>query len=200
MSTTRVPKSLGRRHGTADEARSDAELMQAVARGDLGALGVVYDRYDEDVLRFLLRASAGADADDLLHETFLAVVTAAHSYDGRPSARPFLLGIAARLVSGRRRKVARWARAILSWGEVTATANERTPEAAASTAQEVAVFERALEDLPAEKRVVFLLSEAEGLSGEEIAVSLGIPAATVWTRLHYARAALRAALTKGRDQ
>jgi RNA polymerase sigma-70 factor (ECF subfamily) len=38
--------------------------------------------------------------------------------------------------------------------------------------------------------------ESEGLSGEEVAAALGIPAATVWTRLHYARLDLRRTLAK----
>ena len=78
------------------------------------------------------------------------------------------------------------------------TESLRTPEDDASTTEEVAAFERALAHLSEDKRVVFLLSEAEGLSGEDIASALGIPIATVWTRLHYARAALRAELAKVR--
>jgi RNA polymerase sigma-70 factor (ECF subfamily) len=198
MSARRVVAIAAPRGRHADEARPDAELVADIAAGDLAALGVVYDRHGEDVRRFLVRAGAGADADDVLHETFLALTSAAPTYDGRASAKPLLLGIAARLLRGRRRTLARWARAATAWVSAGPTESTRTPEDDASTTEEVAAFERALSRLSEEKRVVFLLSEAEDLSGEDIASALGIPIATVWTRLHYARAALRAELAKVR--
>lgn len=187
-----------RRRGGQDEARADAELLRAVACGDLAALGGVYDRHAEDVRRFLVRAGAGPDAEDVLHETFLAAMGAAKGFDGRASAKPFLLGIAARVLRGRRRTVARWARAAVAWVGAGPTETTRTPEDDAGTSEEIRAFDHALARLSEDKRVVFLLSEAEGLSGEDIAAALGIPIATVWTRLHYARAALRAELAKVR--
>ena len=45
--------------------------------------------------------------------------------------------------------------------------------------------------LSEDKRLVLLLIELEGLSGDDVASTLGIPVATVWTRLHYARVELR---------
>ena len=92
------------------ESRSDPELMSALAAGELGALGVLYDRYHEDVRQFARRACAReADADDVVHDTFLTASRAATSYDGRPCARPFIIGVAAQLVRQRRRVWARWA-------------------------------------------------------------------------------------------
>ena len=190
--------AAARRRVAGEDARPDAELLHAVASGDLAALGDLYDRHGEDVRRFLVRAGAGADADDVLHEAFLAVTTAARGYDGRASAKPFLLGIAVRVLRGRRRTVARWARAALAWVDRGPAETTRTPEDDASTTEELVAFERALGHLSEDKRVVLLLSEAEGLSGEEIAGALGIPVATVWTRLHYARASIRAELAKVR--
>ena len=108
------PREIGlsaRRPDPGADAIGDPELLRAIAAGDLGALGTAYDRHGEGVRRFLVRAGAGSDADDLVHETFLATMSAARGYDGRASARPLLLGIAARLLKGRRRTLARWARA-----------------------------------------------------------------------------------------
>jgi RNA polymerase sigma-70 factor (ECF subfamily) len=53
---------------------------------------------------------------------------------------------------------------------------------------------RALFELSPKKREVFVLVALEGLSGEEVATTLGIPVNTVWTRLHHARSELRHAL------
>src|SRR5690348_154020 len=73
----------------------DAELVRKVALGDLSPLGVLYDRHHRDVRRFVERAvGSDADAEDMTHEAFLTLVEIASTYDGRPSARPFLFGIA----------------------------------------------------------------------------------------------------------
>jgi len=175
---------------------SDAELLQRVDRGELSALGALYDRHHDSVRQFLARATAdGGDADDLAHETFLALAKIAGRYDGRASARPFLIGIAAQLVRRRRRGFARWAEALRDFaGAATGDAGP-TPEQEASTNEELRTFDRALAALSEEKRLVFLMVEREGLSGAEVAEALGIPVKTVWTRLHYARSEIRAALT-----
>jgi RNA polymerase sigma-70 factor (ECF subfamily) len=174
---------------------TDAELLAQVAQGDLSPLGILYDRYHEDVRRFASRASGGAaHADDITHETFLTLAKIADRFDGRGSARPLLLGIAARLTQRHRRNLARWAEAL---GEIARSAlgrSDPTPEGAASLTEDLRRFDEALARLSPEKRIVVLLVEGEGLSGEEVAQALGIPIGTVWTRLHYARADLRKAL------
>jgi RNA polymerase sigma-70 factor (ECF subfamily) len=58
----------------------------------------------------------------------------------------------------------------------------------------MARFEAALARLTEEKRLVVLLVDREGVTGEEAARILGAPLNTIWTRLHYARAELRKAL------
>jgi RNA polymerase sigma-70 factor (ECF subfamily) len=178
------------------EEESDADLIRRVAEGDLSPLGVLYDRYHESIRQFVARATdRGADTDDITHEAFLTLAKIAGKYDGRASARPFLLGIAAQLVRRRRRGLMRWAQALTSLAGAAPDQRVRTPEDAASTQEELRCFDAALARLTEEKRLVFLLVEREGLSGEEVARALDIPVNTVWTRLHHARNDLRKALT-----
>lgn len=178
--------------------RTDAELMLALAGGELGPLGELYDRYHDDVLQFVRRAcSHSGDVDDVVHDTFLALSRSAASYDGRPCARPFLIGIAAQLVRRRRRVWARWSEVLESFVSTQTDRVTRTPEDLAETAQKTERVERALGRLTEEKRLVLLLFEREGLSGEEVARALDIPVGTVWTRLYHARGEMRRAL-KGR--
>ena len=175
--------------------RSDAELMGALAGGDLGPLGELYDRYHEAVRQFARRACAHPeDVDDVVHDTFLTASRAAGSYDGRACARPFLVGIAAQLVRQRRRLWARWTEVLHSFVSTRSEETPRTPEDDAEAAQTALRLERALARLTDEKRLVLLLFEREGLSGEDIARALGIPLGTVWTRLFHARADMRRAL------
>ncbi len=175
-----------------DPAIADTELLRRIGEGDLGPLGILYDRYHADVRQFIARAtSGGSDTDDLAHDTFLTLSTIASRYDGRATARPFLIGVAAQLVRRRRRGVMRWARALASFAWSTADATPPTPESCAAGTEEMRRFEEALARLSDDKRLVFLLVEREGMSGEDVAAALEIPVNTVWTRLHYARSELR---------
>jgi RNA polymerase sigma-70 factor (ECF subfamily) len=56
--------------------------------------------------------------------------------------------------------------------------------------------QEALDRLKPHERSVFVLYEMEGLRGEQIAAIEGCPVATVWRRLHYARAAFKQHLTE----
>ncbi len=195
MKTISSARSRVNRSLPAPVERTDPELMAALASGELSALGLLYNRYHEDVRQFARRACAReADADDVVHDTFLTASRAAGSYDGRPCARPFLVGVAAQLVRQRRRVWARWAEVLEAFVSSQIEGVQRTPEDHAETAETAAQLERALARLTEEKRLVLLLFEREGLSGEEVAHALDIPVGTVWTRLHHARADLRRAL------
>lgn len=183
------------------EPETDADLVRRVGEGDLSPLGQLYDRHHESVRQFVARATAdGSDVDDITHEAFLTLAKIAGRYDGRTSARPFLVGIAAQLVRRRRRGLMRWAQALAGIAGGGAEARVRTPEEEATTSEEMRRFDAALSRLSEEKRLTFLMVEREGLSGEEVARALDIPVNTVWTRLHHARSELRRAITTGRDR
>ena len=74
-------------------------------------------------------------------------------------------------------------------------AHDRDPEQALIDARRRRALETALGALDPEKRAVFVMFELEGMSGQQIADELGVPIGTVHSRLHHARAALRASLT-----
>jgi RNA polymerase sigma-70 factor (ECF subfamily) len=184
-----------------DVEDTDADLIRRVSEGDLSPLGTLYDRHHQGVRQFLMRATAGgADAEDIAHETFLTLAKIAGRYDGRSSARPFLLGIAAQLVRRRKRGLMRWAHTVTSFAGTQPDRRTRTPEDEAAASEDRSRFDEALARLSEEKRLVFLLVEREGLSGEEVARALEIPVNTVWTRLHHARNDLRKALAAERPR
>jgi RNA polymerase sigma-70 factor (ECF subfamily) len=192
--TTSRPATLETR--ARHRALNDADLMRSLAGGDLGALGDLYDRYDDVVRQFLRRAAPNpADVEDLLQETFLALPRAAASYDGRPRASPFLIGIAAQLVRRRRRFATRWTELLREVEELCAEAVS-TPEEKVQYAEELAGIDEALARMSESKRLVYLMVERELMSGEQVAAALGIPVGTVWTRLHHARTALARSLAK----
>lgn len=171
----------------------DPEIMRRLAAGELGALGELYDRYQHPVRRYLGRATSGAeDVDDLVHATFLTAAKSAVRYDGSASCRPWLIGIATRLLRRRRRAFGRFFE-ILS---VVATTRSKSVDPRFSLHVKSDV-ERALTRISEAKRVTFLMAEVEEMSCAEIASVLEIPIGTVWTRLHAARRELRRELEEG---
>jgi RNA polymerase sigma-70 factor (ECF subfamily) len=172
---------------------SDPDILLRLANGETSALGELYDRHNEPVRRFLARATSdAADVDDLLHATFLEAAKSAERYDGRPSCRPWLLGIAARLLRHRGQVFGRLMAVLSSLGHARASSADPRPSLQARID-----VERALIRLTEAKRITFLMAEVEGLSCAEIAAALGIPIGTVWTRLHAANRELRRALEEG---
>jgi RNA polymerase sigma-70 factor (ECF subfamily) len=174
----------------------DAELLARVASGDLAALGEMYDRYARDVWRAVRRSLGDdADVDDVLHTMFLQLPRIAPSYDGRASCRGWLCGIAVRLAMRHRRGLGRFRRMLASFAAAAPPpSSSRDPEREASSDEEMVLLERAMARLSDKKRAVFVLVELEGLSAEEAARALDVPAPTVRTRLFHARQELQAAL------
>ena len=173
-----------------------ASALETLSRGHISALGVIYDRYHSAVFSFVQRATNNAsDAEDIVHATFLTAAKAAGNFDGRESCRPWLVGIAARLVHRRKRGLLRWTRAL---HELSVRDGERytDPHRELSARDEISRLSEALQQLTEPKRVVLLLAEGEGLSSEDIAVALQIPIGTVWTRIHHARRDLRRLLDR----
>ncbi len=177
---------------------SDRTLLERIRDGDMGALGVLFDRYEKDVRRVLSRLCvAPEDVDDLVQSTFLDAMRSAGHYDGRESAKPWLCGIAVVMVRRHRRSVGRMLRNLAAWArQAPEEQSAETPESEMDRHQTAFRAKQALKILPEKKREVFVLVTMEGLSGEEAAKALGIPVATVWTRLHHARLELRKALAE----
>jgi RNA polymerase sigma-70 factor (ECF subfamily) len=172
-------------------ADADALAMSRLARGEVDALGELYDRHQAAVRRFATRMTQSSDdGDDLVHATFLAAMKTAGRFDPARSCRTWLLGITARLVQRERSTFARWTRLLVGF-RAPEPAWSRDPESAFGERQGL---ERGLSRLSAAKRSVLLMAEVEGMSGDEIAAALAIPVGTVWTRLHHARRELLTAL------
>lgn len=179
-------------------APSDAELLTAVAAGELAPLGELYDRYARDVWRAVRRTMRnGSDVEDVVHATFLGLRRIAASYDGRASCRNWLCGIAVRLAMRHRRGAGRFQRMLGAFADaVRVRGPARDPERETGNQEELAALQRALGTLSEKKRAMFVLVELEGLSPEEAARALAIPAATARTRLFNARRELQEALRR----
>jgi RNA polymerase sigma-70 factor, ECF subfamily len=77
---------------------SDAAVIER-SRGEPERFAVIVDRHFGEIHRYLARRAGEKTADDLAAEVFLAAFAQRQRYDAaRPSARPWLYGIATNLV------------------------------------------------------------------------------------------------------
>lgn len=172
----------------------DAVLITESVR-DPELFGRVFDRHAAAIHGYVARRLGRDAADDLVAETFLVAFRQRHGYDAaQSSARPWLYGIATRLISRHRRDEVRFLRAIGRTGVDPAA--EPVAEQAARRASAQAVRRQlaaALAQLSAADRSVLLLV-TEGLGYEEAALALGVPVGTVSSRLARARRKVRESL------
>ena len=72
-----------------DPPEDDGVVIARIAGGNLAALGILHDRHSEAVRRFVLRATnRGADADDIVQETFLTLMRIATTTPLPPGGSP----------------------------------------------------------------------------------------------------------------
>jgi RNA polymerase sigma-70 factor, ECF subfamily len=171
---------------TARDASSDATLVNRIAAGDKLAMQALFARHRTPVYRWLLRfVSNETLAEDLLSEVFLDVWRQADRFEGRSSVSTWLMSIARfkALSAGRRRTDAELDEKI----ETTVADTANDPEAALQEKDRGELLRRALSRLSQEHREIIDLVYYHEQSIEECADILGIPAATVKTRMFYAR-------------
>jgi RNA polymerase sigma-70 factor (ECF subfamily) len=143
------------------------------------------------------------EAEEAVQAAYLNAFAAIENFEGRSSLSTWLTRIVVNEALGRMRAQRRRRSRLESDGvALLETYRERMAQASAAPAPDATVareqlrllIERAVADLPDIFRSVFVLREVEGLSIEETADALAIPAATVKTRLLRARRKLQQAL------
>ena len=147
---------------------------------------VLFARHHVRVYRFVLRLVRNeATAEDLISEVFLDIWRQAGKFEGRSAVSTWMLSIARfkALSTLRRRKED-------ELDEETAERIEDQaddPETALAKKDKGAVLRQCLTGLSAEHREVIDLVYYHEKSVEEVAEIVGIPEATVKTRMFYAR-------------
>jgi RNA polymerase sigma-70 factor (ECF subfamily) len=137
-----------------------------------------------------------SDLADVAHDLFIVVFRHLADYDPARPIRPWLFGIAFRVVSDYRRS-ARFARETL--GEAPEVVDRAPPvdEQIAERQAQAAVM-RVLDALDLDRRAVLVMHDIDGHPVPEIAAALAIPVATAYSRLRLAREDLTAAIKRYR--
>lgn len=188
-------------------ALSDQDLAELARQGEREAFRQIMQRYNRRIYR-VARAilKDESDAEDVVQETYLRAFIGLEGFRRDSTLATWLTRIAVNEALGRLRRIKpsvdlsvldrpeeRSRMSVVAFPSRSGI----DPEQASAESDVRRVLERAVDELPEHFRVVFVMRDVEEMSVEETAAQLGLRPETVRTRLHRARAQLRAAL---RDQ
>jgi len=175
-------------------ADCDRDLIRQIAAGDEDALRRLYDTYGQRIYAYALRITADpAAAEEAVQECLVAVWQGAQKFRGESRAIAWLLGIvhhkALNQVRGRVIES-------LEAAPDDPPSSEPLPDAQAAAREQRRLVRRGLDQLSLEHRLTLELVFYQGLNLAEAAEVCGCPVGTIKSRLNYAKASLRGALSR----
>jgi RNA polymerase sigma-70 factor (ECF subfamily) len=170
---------------------SDEALIQEFQGGSQPAFEELFARYRGPLYGFFRRRLSNEPrAEDLMQETFLAVIRGSARYQPRSLVRTYLYGIAMNLLAAERRRQFR-----------DSPSGQNAPEPETHDDSDAVISVRqALRKLDEPEREILMLREYEQLSYAEIAELLDLPINTVRSRLFRSRMALKGYLSPDRPE
>ncbi|MFJ7630076.1 sigma-70 family RNA polymerase sigma factor [Streptomyces sp. NPDC097595] len=194
--TLPIPRAPQRASAPRDRTAEDAVATAwalAARSGDREAADAFIRCLHRDVVRYVAHLSADPQsAEDLAQDTFLRALRTLHRFEGRSSARTWLLTIARRAVVDDFRRAA--ARPLLADTDDWCATVERAQPTGLPGFEDGVALQQLLAALPRERRQAFVLTQMLGLSYAEAARLTGCPVGTVRSRVARARTVLTAQL------
>jgi len=187
-----------------DDADREAALVERLARGDEAALRDVYRAHRPALLRFARRlvGDAGA-ADDLVHDVFVRLPRAVRRMRPGASLGGFLIAVAVNNARHHVRAAARRRRAQARLADEPTPGpapGKGGPDGEVERRQLARALSRALDQLPLDQRVAFVLCAVEERTSSDAAALAGTNESTMRARLFHARRKLREHLAGYHDQ
>ncbi|MEL6345492.1 MAG: RNA polymerase sigma factor [Myxococcota bacterium] len=177
-------------------APTDAELLDATARGDRAAYGTLVRRHHASILRYA-RAIAGDAAEDVVQQAFLDGLRGAATYRGGAAVRTWLFTLTRNAAYRSRRLRVGEPRTHVPLDAVAEQAGwGADPETALAQQLDAARLRAALATLSPDAQEILVLRDMEGIPGAETAVLLKLSLPAMKSRLHRARLELAAAVRK----
>jgi RNA polymerase sigma-70 factor (ECF subfamily) len=169
----------------------DAALLERACKGEEAAFSELFARHQRPIYSYAARMCGPAAADDVVQETFLAVLRRAGTYDpARGTVARYLFGIARHLVL--KQLGARYNACPADGADegTAAPAIQETPLESLTRAETVDAVRAAVESLPPVYREVVVLCELQEMDYATAADVIQCPIGTVRSRLHRAKAML----------
>jgi len=190
---------------------AESGLIERLRQGDTQALEALMTRYSGRVYRLAFGITRNeADAEEIVQDVFLTLFRKIDTFEERSVLGTWIYRVTANasLIKRRGKRVELevhledYLPRFLEDGHREGDRDflcadwSQKPDEVAQAVETRAVLTQALERLPDTYRAVVLLRDLEGLSNEEVAEVLGESVASVKSRLHRARMALREQLTR----
>lgn len=178
-----------------------AHLCRRVAEGDGRAFNELVELYQHRIYAFCARMVGDAhEAEDLAQDVFLLVYRHAGEFREESSFTTWIYRIARNVTLNRIRYLDRRGRqskrSLDEVGEDRLGTTQGGPDDLIEGRQTAALIQDAISRLPEQQRVVVVLRDIEGLSYEDIVAVTGLAEGTVKSRIHRARSALAARLSR----
>jgi len=201
---------------------SDAELVDRLRDGDEAAFAGLIDAYSAPLLRLAVTfVQSPAVAEEIVQETWMAVVAGISRFERRSSVKTWLFKILTNIAKTRalrERRTIPFSEFEVENSDEPAVEAERFlpashpqwphhwatppqpwsmgPEGTALDRETMAVVRRALEDLPRAQRVVVALRDIHGWPAADVCGALDLSEANQRVLLHRGRSRLRAVLER----
>jgi len=182
----------------------DTDLVARLQRGEASAFEVLFERHHAALRRTALTfVSTLASADEVVQDTWLAVVDGVHGFEGRSTIKSWIFGI---LINRAKTRGVREGRCVpisaLSARDTACCDHERsrveTPKQRLLRKELAGALEAAILGLPERQRAIVVLRDALGWSPQDVRHLLDVNELNQRVILHRARTRLRARLEQFR--
>ncbi|MGE5189289.1 MAG: RNA polymerase sigma factor [Gemmatimonadota bacterium] len=193
--------------GSGHPVPPDEDLIRASVAGDDGAFRALFERYKKRAFAVALGIVGDPDeAQDVVQDAFIKAYYNLGEFRFGSNFYTWFYRLLVNQAIDRWRKTSRAAAVSLDEKRLSgessppdAAAFPRTPEELTGNRELMEALGRAIGALPEYHRAVIVLREVDGLTYEQIAKVMKCSVGTVMSRLHYARAKLREALSEHRE-
>lgn len=201
-------------------SQEDQSLIVRLRKGEEGAFDDLVDTHHGALIRMALGHVADREvAEEVVQDTWMAVIQGLSRFEGRSSLRTWIFGILIHKAKDRGVREKRhtsfsdfeshdddhdeaidpsrfhqsgeWAG---HWAVPPQPWDEQTPEALLASRQAVAAMQQAIEALPRTLKDVLILRDIEGVEAKEACELLKITETNLYVRLHRARERVRRAV------
>ena len=180
---------------TETKPRTDYELAQAAADGDMQSFEQLYERHHRRVYSLCLRMTTNAaEAEDLAQEVFIQLFRKIGSFRGESAFTTWLHRLTVNQVLMHFRKRGVRMEQTTDDGETPIQIVKGTADPNHMPVVDRIALGNAIKQLPPGYRTVFVLHDVEGHEHEEIAKMIGVSVGTSKSQLHKARMKLRGLL------
>lgn len=174
---------------------SSSGVVARCQHGDHAAFRELFERHHERVYATVYHLVSRKDElDDVVQKVFLEVYRSVHRFEGRALFTTWLTRVAIHVARAHERKLRLFERnrkvatdAELEGLTLVKGGMSEAPDRCLMVEERARAARALISKLPDKKRTVLILAEFQEMTAPEIADVLGIPAATVRTRLYYAR-------------